>query len=202
MPTRNLDDANEVFKYLCDETIVRTIVEFTNIRLSKKNIAADVSIDEFYAYIGILTLLGVLKKRSVDVSEIWNEKSVHYIDVVCATMTRERFKLLSRYITFDDIHTREDRVQTDKKFFKFRQVFNHIRAKCQTAYEPGCHTCVDEELYPFRGRFQARQYMPKKPARYGIKIWQLVDSKTHYLLNFDVYLEKKATKSQEVLERK
>ena len=32
--------------------------------------------------------------------------------------------------------------------------------------------------------------MPKKPAKYGIKIWQLVDSSSRYLYNFDIYLEK------------
>ena len=28
--TRSMDDAAEIFKYICDETIVRTVVEFTN----------------------------------------------------------------------------------------------------------------------------------------------------------------------------
>lgn len=89
-----------------------------------------------------------------------------------------------------------------QRFFKFRQVFNHIRAKCQTANELGCHTCVDEELYPFRGRFKARKYMPKKPARYGIKVWQLVDSETRYLLNFDIYLGKEGNEAMKGLAEK
>lgn len=98
--TRSIDDATEIFKYICDETIVRTIVEFTNTRLDHEHLDPDFSIDEFYAYVGILTLLGVLKKRSVDITEIWSEKSIHYIDAVAATMTRERFKLLSTFINF------------------------------------------------------------------------------------------------------
>ena len=111
-------------------------------------------------------------------------------------MSRERFKFLSRYITFDDINTRIERASQDPKFFKFRTVHDSIKSKCQTAYEPGNHTSIDEELYPFRGRFKARQYMPKKPAKYGIKIWELVDSQSKYLVNFDVYLGRESDKAQ------
>ena len=35
-----------------------------------------------------------------------------------------------------------------------------------------------------------RQYMPKKPTKWGIKVWMLAESKTGYVSNFDVYLGK------------
>ncbi|KRY04854.1 hypothetical protein T01_11867 [Trichinella spiralis] len=38
-------------------------------------------------------------------------------------------------------------------------------------YNPSENVTVDERLYPFKGRCQFRQYMPKKPAKYGIKFW-------------------------------
>ena len=197
----NFDESVDIFKYLVDDTIVTAIAQYTNMRIDtestqerqqKENIDYEVTTDEVYGYIGILAMLGVLKKKDVELSEIWQDgsDSVNRIQIINATMSRERFKFLSRYITFDDVHCREEHVVTDPKFFKFREVHDHIRKKCTTAYEPGSHTCVDEELYPFRGRFCARQYMPKKPARYGIKIWELVDSTSKYLFNYDVYLGK------------
>ena len=33
-------------------------------------------------------------------------------------------------------------------------------------------------------------YMPTKPSKYGIKIWNLCDSRTFYCCNIDVYLGK------------
>lgn len=133
-------------------------------------------------------MLGVLNKRDVDASEIWEEQQPgsNRVDTVCATMTYRRFTFLSRYICFDDFATRRSRSEKDPKFFKFREVVDRVKMKCQTSYEPGPHTCVDENLYPFCGRFRARQYMPKKPARYGIKMWQLVDSSSKYMFSFDV----------------
>ena len=205
-PTVNVADRTtpaNIFKYLIDDTIIDNIVENTNIRIESEktedyqrhhNIEHEFTNDEMYSYIGMLILLGVLKKREIEVPDLWQEgtESVHRIDHICATMSCERFKFLSRHITFDNIETRLQRAQSDPKFFKFRQVHDHIREKCKSAYEPGRDTSIDEELYPFRGRFRARQYMPKKPAKYGIKIWELVDSTTKYLVNFDVYLGKES----------
>ena len=48
MPTRGFNDADQIFKYLLDETIVREIVEFTNTRLEYEHIDADFSVDESY----------------------------------------------------------------------------------------------------------------------------------------------------------
>jgi hypothetical protein len=36
----------------------------------------------------------------------------------------------------------------------------------------------------------ARQYMPKKPEKWGIKVWCLADSITCYIANFDIYCGK------------
>lgn len=43
-------------------------------------------------------------------------------------------------------------------------------------------------LESFRGRCRFRQYMPKTPARYGIKIFSLVDSRMFYTSNMEVYV--------------
>ncbi|XP_035205037.1 uncharacterized protein LOC118179990 [Stegodyphus dumicola] len=42
---------------------------------------------------------------------------------------------------------------------------------------------LDEKLEPFRGQCFFWQYMPKKPARYGIKIFTVVDFRSFYTLN-------------------
>ena len=46
---------------------------------------------------------------------------------------------------------------------------------------------VDEQLVTFRGCYPFRQYMPSKPGKYGIKIWVICDSISHYELKMDVY---------------
>lgn len=47
----------------------------------------------------------------------------------------------------------------------------------------GPNVTVDERLVAFRARCPFRQYMPTKPAKYGIKIWAACDANTSYALN-------------------
>lgn len=51
-------------------------------------------------------------------------------------------------------------------------------------------------LVPFRGRCGFRMYIPSKPARYGLKVQILADSKTHYMVNSEIYSGKRNEKSK------
>ncbi|KAK5887853.1 hypothetical protein CesoFtcFv8_016414 [Champsocephalus esox] len=53
-------------------------------------------------------------------------------------------------------------------------------------YEPGPEVTVDEQLVPFRGRCGFKQYMPSKPAKYGIKSWVACDARSSYAWNMQV----------------
>lgn len=63
---------------------------------------------------------------------------------------------------------------------------------------PDRDVCVDEQLVPFKGRCGFRQYMPKKPAKYGLKVWALCDVKMSYAWKVQVYTGKAAGKQAEV----
>ncbi|XP_067111143.1 piggyBac transposable element-derived protein 4-like [Osmerus mordax] len=57
-------------------------------------------------------------------------------------------------------------------------------------YDPGPEVTVDEQLLVFRGRCPFKQYMPRKPAKYGIKSWVACDAKSSYALKMQVYTGK------------
>lgn len=46
---------------------------------------------------------------------------------------------------------------------------------------------VDEGMIKYKGRLYFRQYMPKKPIKYGIKVWMAADSRTGYVCNYDIF---------------
>lgn len=54
-------------------------------------------------------------------------------------------------------------------------------------YKPYENITVDEQLFPFRGRTKFTQYIPSKPAKYGIKIWWACEAKTHFPLECNIY---------------
>lgn len=66
-------------------------------------------------------------------------------------MPRSRFKFLFSRLTFDDIDTRSERVKTNPKLFKISTIFDRVRSKTRSCFEPSDNLCIDETLYPFRG---------------------------------------------------
>jgi hypothetical protein len=102
-------------------------------------------------------------------------------------MSRHRFKLMCRYITFDDLGERTSRQAEDPKLYKISQVFNAFNENIQSAYKPSKQLCIDETLYPFRGRSNLVQYMKSKPTRYGLKYYNICDVKNSYLLKSIFY---------------
>jgi len=46
----------------------------------------------------------------------------------------------------------------------------------------------DEQLLAFRGKCPFRKYIMSKSAKYGIKTFALVDPRTVYTLNLEIYL--------------
>jgi len=67
-------------------------------------------------------------------------------------------------------------------------LFEIILQNFQTNFIPSEYLTIDEQLIAFRGRCSFRQYIPSKAARYGIKIFALVDVKNAYTYNVEVYV--------------
>jgi hypothetical protein len=68
-------------------------------RLNKKEITSE----DLYAFIGILILLEITKKSNVSIEKPWSKDSIHFAPFAKAVLSRNRFNLIARNITFDDI---------------------------------------------------------------------------------------------------
>lgn len=146
-----------------------------------------------------MLLFGALL-RKVDFDLIWNFDSDDHVFWATAVMSRTRFKTIYSKLTFDDIETRKER-STDNKMYKINEIFERFRSKIKNCFEPYNELCVDETLYPFRGRCPFKQYIPTKPAKYGLKFWSIVDVKSNYVLDTELYVGKEANqinKSQNI----
>ena len=123
---------------------------------------------ECEAFIGLLLLAGVYRGNQEALEELWSRKYGRPIFV--ATMSLKRFKQILRFCRFDNKNTREERRATDK-LAAIRDLWTMFVATLRKYYIPGTDVTVDEQLVPFRGRCPFRQYIPSKPAKYGIKVW-------------------------------
>ncbi|KAJ8393021.1 hypothetical protein AAFF_G00069250 [Aldrovandia affinis] len=106
-----------------------------------------------------------------------------------ATMPLKLFHTYSRLLRFDNRESRPARHVTDK-LAAIREIWDKWVERLPYLYNPGPDVTVDEQLVPFRGRCPFRQYMPSKPAKYGIKSWVACDAKSSYAWKMQVYTGK------------
>lgn len=66
-------------------------------------------------------------------------------------------------------------------------MLNLVISKYQSLYRPGKFLCIDEAMIPFKGRLSFKQYMANKPTKWGIKIFQLADSRSRFVSNLLPY---------------
>jgi flagellar biosynthesis GTPase FlhF len=135
---------------------------------------------EIYALFGLLYLIGVQKNSKTNVNELWSSKNG--ITVFRATMSEQRFRFLLACVRFDDRTTRDDRKKEDN-FAGIRKVWSIFIKNCTSNYSPAHNMTIDEQLMNFRGNCPFRRYMPKKPAKYGMKVIMLNDTSTSYMYN-------------------
>jgi hypothetical protein len=69
-----------------------------------------------------------------------------------------------------------------------RIFYNIFRSNIRAAFTLGKHMTIDETLYAYRGHCSHRQFIKSKPAKYGLKYNNIVDTKTAYLLDSNPYL--------------
>jgi hypothetical protein len=104
------------FKLIISTEIVQEIVDNTNRRIHlidisniekekykyqrSRSVRDEITCIEIYAFIGLLLLFGITKKSHVSIEEIWNSNSIHYASFAAATLSRERYQLISKNLTF------------------------------------------------------------------------------------------------------
>jgi hypothetical protein len=195
-PVSQFDSMVGFFSFFMDDNLLSTIVQYTNTVLEEDE---QTSIIEIRAFIGILILLGLVKKADVEIAEIWSYESIHFVEWISVCMPRERFKQLATSLTFYDEAIEKQHINDKKRMFKINEIFKPFQKKLEMCLDPGSRLCVDEQLYAFRGNCNFRQYIPSKPARYGLKYWSISDVGTSYVLKTDLYIGKSSVDDENVV---
>ena len=63
-------------------------------------------------------------------------------------------------------------------------------------YTPSQNLSPDESMIMFKGRLGWVQYMPKKPVKWGIKVFALCESNSGYTVNLKLYTGKEEEQLQ------
>ena len=65
--------------------------------------------------------------------------------------------------------------------------WEYIRDRCKTLIVPSKNLSLDEGMVPYKGRLGIKVYNPKKPKKYGVKFFFVMESSTGYVIDFSVY---------------
>ncbi|XP_053274074.1 piggyBac transposable element-derived protein 3-like, partial [Pleuronectes platessa] len=187
--TSGVSDAVSTFGLFVTPTVENIVLEMTNLEGRRKYGDGWKGMDatDLRAYVGLLILAGVYRSRGEAAASLWDAESGRAI--FRATMPLKVFHTYSRLLRFDDRETRRERRASDK-LAAVREVWDAWAARLPLLYNPGPEVTVDKQLVPFRGRCPFRQYMPSKPAKYGIKSWVACEAVSSYAWKMQVYTGK------------
>lgn len=192
---RHLKQPGECWNIFFTDVMLADIVKFTNAKLKEKaskytrpdnqHLVKPTTIEELKALIGLLYAAGLVKSGRQNVTDLWGTDGFG-VDIFRITMCEKRFTLLLQCLRFDNGKSRDERRKIDK-LAPIRAIFDVFVENSLAAYTTSEYVTIDEKLEAFRGRCSFRQFIPNKPAKYGIKIFALVDARTFYVSNQEIY---------------
>ena len=108
-------------------------------------------------------------------------------------MSRNRFEDILAILHFND-NMQCPRDKDDPKYdrlYKLLPLVSYLRKKFEDSV--GSETCqaIDEQMVPFKGKHGGKVYMPKKPYKWGFKLWCRAGI-SGYIYDFDVCGERRA----------
>jgi len=169
----------KMFNLLVTDPIFEAILEQTRLSaIQKGDESFDISKEELFAFIGINVAMGIV--RLPRVHDYWSTSPIFCLPWFPAIMSRDRFFKISRYLHL------VDGTKQKKKGESGLLIDNTSETFCKY-YQPKRELAIDEMIVGTRCRVHFLQYIPKKPTKWGIKIFVNSESLTGYVLTYDVY---------------
>ena len=149
----------------------------------------DTTPGDIKVFIAHILVMGLVKKA--DLEKYWNTNSKTRIPFFGKYVSRNRFQsILWNFHVNDDslnphcTHPRHD------PLCKIRPFVEMCERNFLYAYKPSKSLSFDEACCPFKGRLHFKVYNPQKPNRFHIKLFQISESTSGYILGFHVYTGK------------
>eukprot|EP00731_Ephydatia_muelleri_P013864 Em0007g1174a len=189
------EDAGEIFNHFFTDSLIDHIVIQTN-KYAQETMEPtkflkwkSVTTEELRAYFGFMILMGLV--RMPELEDYWKLDPVFNYPPIASRISRNRFKEISRFLHFADNQSLVNRGEPGfDRLGKVRPVIEEISKSLLHNYDVSRDVVVDEAMIPFKGRSYLKQYLPKKPVKWGIKAWCLADSHNGYVQKVDVYAGK------------
>jgi hypothetical protein len=146
----------------------------------------DVSIDEMKKFWSILINMGLARRKRLE--SYWSTAFNMFQPFYSKTMSLRRFQLI---LSMFQVSARVSPPRGEPGYdpwVKVREFFDSLTASFRHFFVPNQEICIDESMIGMKNRCIFIQYMPnKRHSRFGIKKFELCDSKTGYVLDSIMY---------------
>ena len=115
----------------------------------------DIELWELKNFLALYFLTGVIAKPSLEL--YWDTREVVKTPFFPATMSRNRFQLILRFIHFSD----NGNADPADRLYKVRPVLDFLLGRFRALYTPAREIAIDEGMMKWRGRLQFRVYNPQ-----------------------------------------
>lgn len=106
-----------------------------------------------------------------------------------AIMSRDHYFQILQYLHLVDSSQQKKKGEPGyDPLYKVRLLLDHLVAVFPIYYQPEQQLSIDEMMIGTRCRVSFLQYLPKKPTKFGIKVFVNLEAKTGYVLNLQVYV--------------
>ena len=144
---------------------------------------------EIRAFFGVNILFGI--KQLSEIHSYWSRNPLLGVPEIQKIFPRNRFAKISQYLHLNDKSRELPRGDANHdKLFKVRLILDSVVSSIRSEYRPQKNLAIDEAMIPFKGRLGMKQYMPQKPVKRGIKVWECTDSSNGYVCDMTVYTGK------------
>ena len=166
------------------EPIFDLILDQTRLFATQNNDFFDITKEELLAFLGINIAMGMFLHPRVH--DYWSTKPMFRMPWFSAIMSRDK---INRYLHMADSSKQKKRGENGyDPLYKVRPLIQKTLELFPKYYQPKQDLAIDEMMVGTRCRVHFLQYIPKKPTKWGIKLFVNSESSTGYVLTYDVYV--------------
>uniref|UniRef100_A0A3Q3Q2J4 PiggyBac transposable element-derived protein domain-containing protein n=1 Tax=Monopterus albus TaxID=43700 RepID=A0A3Q3Q2J4_MONAL len=169
--------------HLFPADLIDDIVHNTNLyalQKGRENLA--VTREEMQIFLGINMVMGYIRYPRARM--YWSSEDGLHLRLIANAMSVNRYDQILGYLHFVDNYTCQP-ANTDR-LFKVRPVLCALQETFKAAADPEEFQSIDEQIIPFKGLLSIKQYIPKKPKPWGMKVWVRAGT-SGYMYRFEVY---------------
>ena len=174
----------EYFRAIFDQALFDQIVSQSNLYAIQNNPSKPLGLTgaELEQFVGILFMMSIVRMPR---ARMYWSAGTRY-EKVASVMPLRRFETVKRNIHCNDNAARKQ--DCTDKLYKLRPVVESLLSKFNPI-TPEEKLSIDEQVVPFKGSSSIKMYNPKKPKKWGYKIYVL-SGVSGMVYNFEVHTGK------------